>query len=253
MLAPAISLIASLLSLLNLFHLFYLPPTGKIFPLLSSKQHTNSFVVSYETLGLGWIGPILYNNPENYPAVSSPRGLPICCEKMFGEWIKIWGDEKVQDWRARDTLTFLQSRKICFYWAPQVQHFHSLFNSAKFKNWSMWDWRKKLYASPKCCINSSVLPRKRKITNSFPPSSHLATLHECLRLSPPVRKKKHLTALYRFQNSHPEPKSDPNVFSTFIFPLKRPWFLKGTWEQKWFSHRYFRLQPTARYCWRWVT
>lgn len=122
-------------------------------------------------------------------------------------------------------------------------HYLTLQN---LKNWSMWDWRKKLYASPKCCINSSVLPRKRKITNSFPPSSHLATLHECLRLSPPVRKKKHLTALYRFQNSHPEPKSDPNVFSTFIFPLKRPWFLKGTWEQKWFSHRYFRLQTT--YC-----
>lgn len=138
----------------------------------------------------------------------------------------------------------------------------------------MWDWRKKLYASPKCCINSSVLPRKRKITNSFPPSSHLATLHECLRLSPPVRKKKtsqlcivfpniseqtyetnqkllnlepklwflqHIDFKFYFtiaaeaqgfQNSHPEPKSDPNVFSTFIFPLKRPWFLKGTWEQK---------------------
>lgn len=254
MLAPAISLIASLLSLLNLFHLFYLPPTGKIFPLLSSKQHTNSFVVSYETLGLGWIGPILYNNPENYPAVSSPRGLPICCEKMFGEWIKIWGDEKVQDWRARDTLTFLQSRKICFYWAPQVQHFHSLFNSAKFKNWSMWDWRKKLYASPKCCINSSVLPRKRKITNSFPPSSHLATLHECLRLSPPVRKKKTSQLCIVFKILIQSPK----VTQMCSVLLSSHWrdlgFLKvlGSKSDSVTDTSDYK-QPTAGYCWRWVT
>lgn len=130
-------------------------------------------------------------------------------------------------------------------------HYLTLQN---LKNWSMWDWRKKLYASPKCCINSSVLPRKRKITNSFPPSSHLATLHECLRLSPPVRKKKTSQLCIVFKILIQSPK----VTQMCSVLLSSHWrdlgFLKvlGSKSDSVTDTSDYK-QPTAGYCWRWVT